>query len=154
LPVFSSILIGFTGGAPVVLPPDVRRFPAIVSANASDLFVAPSGKRLNAGFNALSLLGKGKVEAGSLPGYIDADYVGNNLVDIEQDLVDSGLANLAAAYPADETEVIEFTLHDCSILKVYDSFTFDSNVSGTFRLNYAEYDIVKNEIVAKAYRIA
>lgn len=95
-----------------------------------------------------------------MKGTKDTTYIDNNYIigpDIEPDLAASGIQGIKESFPAESTNVISIELRDCSVLKIYDSFTF-TDVSeivdgNTYRVSYAEYDLIKNSVKIKAYQI-
>jgi hypothetical protein len=90
--------------------------------------------------------------------FLDTAYAGFASPDIEPKLLLSGLNAIKESFPANITQVIEMRIRDCSLLKVYDSFQFsnapDEFAGNTYRLSYADYDFVKNEVKIRAYKIA
>jgi len=115
-----------------------------------------SSKTFNMNITAEGLY-KGEVLVGSPP-TLDALYTGYLTRDIEPILADTGINAIAQSFPANVTQFIEFTLKDCSILKIYESFEFDSSapsyiVGNVYRISSADYDFLKNEVFIRAYQI-
>ena len=90
--------------------------------------------------------------------YYRLGNIRSKLRDIEPILADTGINAIAQSFPANVTQFIEFTLKDCSILKIYESFEFDSSapsyiVGNVYRISSADYDFLKNEVFIRAYQI-
>jgi hypothetical protein len=141
LPVFKSIELTLGGSA------------NLVTYTATETYSNPNLIKILAIDSNTGVIYKG-TDVGA--GFVTA-YTGSGSVDIEQPLMESGLSAIKESFPANVTQVIEFKLRDCSLLKAYNSFTFTNGfdeVDGrTYRLSYAEYDIIKNDVSCKAYEI-
>lgn len=138
-PVFSSL--NLTSGASGNLIPTAIEFENTIIAS----------KTLNIN-SEVNMLHKGERVVGSPP-RLNGIYTGYDIADIEPILVQSGLDGIKESYPANVTKVIEAEIKDCTKMKVYDSFYFADTPSEVFRLSYAEYDLIKNEVKIKAYQI-
>lgn len=128
----------------------VAAHSGLYSGSAEEFYSTNLGKSLVLNVNVPPLM----------KGTKDTTYIDNNYIigpDIEPDLAESGLLGIKESFPANVTNVIDIKLRDCSTLKVYDSFTFtdvSEIVNGnSYRISYAEYDLIKNEVKIKAYQI-
>jgi len=108
-------------------------------------------------YPAFPFLNKGLID-GIVNNRVDGDYTGFANKDIEQKIVDNGVAVYQKALPATGNFVIDAVIRGVDKIKPYDAITFDTSVPAryqgkTFRVSYLSYDFNNDLIKIKAYEL-